>query len=543
LEGGAKIANSGGPETEGLEHGLTADEVLPELNCFFISASRHDRDRVELQLGFDGLLQTSDKRFNYDVDLLIFVPKTLGLREIDESSLLRQEFQSYVRLHTHASNPNSTTAELRVNERLNQLSENPSLENIRLCATEFDAFIRAQIKKIKKEIGRLDRKPEEAITILKEIEDLAQLMGRMRKFLAKISLAGKTAEEFEAGSVERNLLLLNEYLSHDYVHFLVDTHYAALTAPASEQLLASLDRLSREEAETRRHYGLLLEERRGPKSTENFDLYPRRLSLLKKYFHQQLFVEVTGQSRQTKAMIPVYAISAALAASWAIMVQLYQARTIQERVGINSILFITIAILGYVAKDIMKDFFRRYFYKTSSKFFPDFERTLWLRKGGRRQKLGAIREYLRILDSERLPEDLAKARYSASGGDMEEALHEDVLHFRKRVELELSHLETKAEFPWGLREILRFRFDRLLHSMEDAFKTLRLLGPTGGPSIRQGHRVYHIYMAAWIRRTETLGGQATKPAFKSFRITLDKTGVLGCESVKWKKLFGIPSVP
>jgi len=488
-------------------------------------------------------LQTTDRRFQYDVDFLLFIPKSLGVRELEESALLRQDFQSYVRLHTHVSNPNSATGGLRVRERLQQLTENPSLDNVRVFAIEFDGYIRAQIKKVKKEIGRLEKRPEDRPTILLEIEDLAQMMRQMREVFAKSRLEGKIADDFEPHTVDRNLLLLNEYISHDYVHFLVDLHYASLAAPDSGEIMALLDRLSAEESNVRRTYSLLLEERRGPQASNAFDLYPRRVSLLKKYFHKTLFVDVTGKTLQTRLLIPVYSISAALAASWAIMVQLYQAQTIQQRVGINSILFITVAILGYVAKDIMKDFFRRYFYKTSSKFFPDVERTLWVQRGKKRHKLGAIQEYLRIIDSEKLPEDLAKARYSTNGGDMEQSLHEDVLHFRKRVELELSHLETKAEFPWGLREIVRFRFDRLLHSMEDAFKTLHLLGPSGGPSIRQGHRVYHIYLAAWIRRTERVGGQATKPAFKAFRVTLDKSGVLGCESVKWKKLFGIPSVP
>ena len=518
---------------------LGAEELLPELNCFFLSGQRHDRDRIEIQIGFDGLVPESNQEFVYDVDCVVFVPKTLGLLEIDDSQHLRQEFQSYIRLHTHVSNPNNETSLHRVKERLLQLKDKLSLETLRIFAIEFEGYLKGQIKRVKK------RTAGTSIELAQESEATQYLINDFRAILKALGLEGKRANDLERGSIDHDLLLLNEYVSHIYVQYLVETYYACQASGDSGDLIVQSERNMKLETEARQTYHFLIEQRHGPQSSADEEQYPRRLSLLKKYFQKSLFVQVQGESLQTRMLIPVYGISAALAASFAILVQLYQAQTVAQRVGINSIALISVGVAAYVAKDIMKDFFRRYFFTKSSRLFPDYEKKLFLNRFSKKVSLGVIKEYLRTFDSEKLPTDLARARYSGVGGEMEEFLHEDVLHFKKRVVLDLSALDSRQEFPWGMREIVRYRFDRLLTSMEDPFKNLHLLSKTGAPATRQGHRVYHVYFAAWIQHvSSSIDRQPhVKPAFKAFRVTLDKTGVLECKLVDWKKIGGIPQPP
>jgi hypothetical protein len=120
----------------------------------------------------------------------------------------------------------------------------------------------------------------------------------------------------------------------------------------------------------------------------------------------------------------------------------------------------------------MKDVFRKYFYKKSSVLFPDYEKTLFVKRKEKRRRLGQIKEYIRAFDSEKLPPDLQLHRYGGRGGELEQYLHEDIVHFKKRVTLDLRQLETNREFPWGLREILRYRFDRLLISLMPTWRFL-----------------------------------------------------------------------
>ena len=533
-------------EDKGVEASTNMQNDSSLLDCLFISGSRHDRHRIEIQFGFDGLAELNSPAFSYDVDFVLFVPRSLGLLESEELGSLRQDFQSYVRLHTNTSDPKDEGSAQRIKEQLESIKHSPKIDDIRVFAVEFEGFLRAFIKRTKKEIQKVSRGDDLLGQIKSEVESVASFIKEFRELLEKRGVFSKRAEDIPPNSIDHDLVLLNEYISHHYVQFLVGLEFSSRAVPKTEVLCERLVQLEAEEFSFRQNQHFLIEERAVPHSSENEDLYLRRISLLKKYFHKPLYVQITGEGLQRRLLVPVYALSAALAASLMILVQLYQIRSITERVGINSIAIIGLGILAYVAKDIFKELMRRYLYRTGNKWFPDYEKTLHVQKDGYAQvHFGSIKEYLRTLDPEKIPSQLKQARYSHFGGNLEESLYEDILHFKKRVELDLTKLDRNVEFPWGLREILRYRFDRLLPSMEDAFKNLYLVSKTGVGSSRQGHRVYHVYIACWIHQREAKKNpnDGMKPAFKAYRVTLDKSGFLACDSVKWDKKFGIPPIP
>jgi hypothetical protein len=513
-----------------------SDELLPELNCFFLSGARHDRDRIEIQIGFDGLIPKKKGEFSYDVDCVIFCPKTLGLVDVENTDSLRHEFQSYIRLHTHASNPKDVASINRVKERLDKMKSNLSLESLRFFAIEFEGFLKGKIKRVRK------HSLSQAL-LASELESIGHLISELRNVLRARGLEGQDCDLFERKTTDHDLLLLNEYISHIYVQYLVEFYNASRLSPETSEIIPLIESHMRFESEQRTKYQLLSENRHGPQSTPDEEGYARRMSILKKYFQRALFVQVQGETLAHRALIPVYAVSAALAGSWAIGIQMYQVRSLEERISINSITFVSIAIAAYVAKDIMKDIFRRYFLKKSTVLFPDYEKTLLIKRGGKRKKLGQIKEYIRNFDSEVLPPDLQLYRYGARGGELEQQLHEDIVHFKKRVTLDLSQLETNREFPWGMREILRYRFDRLLTSMEDPYKRTHFLSRLGIPGTRQAHRTYHIYVAVWIKHDNEIDPEnPTNPAFKAFKVVLDKTGILDCLQLE-SPVAEIPSVP
>lgn len=514
----------------------STEESLPEFNCFFVTGGRHDKDRIEIQIGFDGIIPQSKGHFVYDVDALVFVPKTLGVTDVPDIATLHADFQSYIRLHTHVTDPKSETSVTRVHDRLRDLKSDLSLEHLRGLAIDLEGYLKAQTK-------RLQKRHIAPGLVSAEIDSVGFLIDDFRSILRARGLEGVRPDKISKG-LDHDLLVLNEYISHVYVQYLSEVYEYIRERPEVSSAADLLDRQLKQEADIRQIYGLLLEERHGPKSTQHEDLYLRRISILKKYFHSPLFVETKSQSLQKKMLIPVYSISAALAASWAIMIQIYQTRSMMERVGINSILLITIGVVAYVLKDLMKDFFRRYFFQTSTKYFPDFERKLFLKTRGKRNRLGKIKEFIRAFDAEKVEPRIRAQRYSNFGGEIEAALNEDVVYFKKRVVLNLGALHMEQEFPFGLREVIRYRFDRLLISMEDPFKQTHLLSSLGTPTTRQAHRVYHVYFAIWIHKKENLAFRdltPVRPAFKAYRITLDKEGILSCKQVPWAQDTPFPN--
>jgi hypothetical protein len=519
------------------------DELESELNCFFISGSRHDKDRIELQFGFDGLVSEAIRDFSYIVDFVLFVPQSLNM--IESPELLRLDIQSYVRLHTHVSNPESETSFPRVQERLTMLKRNLDLNNLHNFAVDFQGFLKGHSKKLrgllKSIVRESDVEPERMNRLMGEMRDVLHILDDFRSILKARHLEHRSSRDFIGERLNHDLILLNEYFSHLYVQYLGDLSAAARGESALAPVVHDIHELAAAEGAEREKSGLMTDERSGSQAV---DMYPRRVGILKKYFQSPLFVRDSTSSLQKRLMLPVYALSAGLAGLFFLMIQLYNARTFEERMGFNSALVLTIAIGAYVVRDISKDLFRAYLFKRSGRWFADEKRTLFLKKNGREFMLGKISEFLRIFDTSRLPPLLKQARYSTEGGELEEELKEDVFHFKKRVKLNLKTLDTNREFPWGFREILRLRMDRYMTHMDDAFKKIYFVSRTGSLAQKQAHRVYILHLAAWVR-ADPKQSEGTKfaPSFKAFQIILDKNGIQSCQQMSWKKDFGIPPTP
>ena len=524
------------------------DDLQAELNCFFVSAGRHDKDRVELQFGFDGLLSSRENEFSYIVDSALFVPKSLNLTDIQ--STIREDIQSYVRLHTHVSNPDSLTSFARVDERLKLLKSDLNTETLRNFAIDFQGFLKANDKKIRAKLRLIGARADEHLvkedleTVRIELKEVEHLLEDFRSILKAKNLEGYLPDDLLDRKLDHDLLLLSEYFSHLFVQYLGDLYAVTVGAPFLEPISEVLKEISAAEARVREKNRFVVDERHGPTSTRDFDLYPRRISILKKYFQSPLFVQESSHSLERRMLIPVYSVAAALAAAFAIMVQLYQARTLEERVGLNSIALISFGVMAYVAKDLLKDWMRKALLKHSNRWLPDESRKLFLVKKKKRVKLGKIGESLKIFDSEKLPEDLKAIRYRSATDRLERELGEDVLHLRKRVTLDLDALETQREFPWGFREIIRIKLDREMTQMDDAFKKMYFVNRQGFPTQKQTHRIYHLHLATWIRaQSNDPLAPMVKPAFKAFLLSIDKTGILSCEPISWEKNGTIPPTP
>ncbi len=522
---------------------MNETKSLPQSNdapghsdVFFISCDRHDKDRIEVQFGFDGLVDSTEKFFNFDIDFVVFSPKTLGLLESQSVESIRAEFQSYFRLHSYVSNPDSEFSVDRVLERLEVLKEDFDVRYLRLFAVELDGYLKGQKRKVRNHLMLYKKKAFSTEGALADLEEVRQVISRFREIPSSFDQATreksqKFCDEFE---------LLNEYASHLYVQFLAMTDSQLKELDASHPIKNKAISLGIEEAAFRAQKSLLLGDMDSSwHHNRKEDLYLRRISSLKKFFHRALFIQVTSNSLERKLFLPVYGVSAALAAAWAVLVQLYATRNLIDRVEINTLAFLSVGVLAYVAKDIMKDSFRRYFYKSGRRWVPDFERRLFAKTHKKNRYIGVIKEYLRFFETQELRDAIIKERYNVEGGEVERALGEDVVHFKKKVSLDLTNMDYDDQFPWGLREILRMRLDHLTVSMEDAHKRLPILYSTGQIEERLGRRLYHIYVVAQIR-ARGKGAADFSSSVKAFRVILDKNGIIQTTQIPWNTLVHQP---
>ncbi len=525
------------------------EDLQAELNCFFITAKRHDKDRVEVQFGFDGLMIGNTPQFSYITNAALFVPKSLGL--VDFEKKIRDDIHSYVRLHTHVSNPKSSTSLTRVEERLRILRADPSAKHFQDFAIDFQGFLKASDKKIRLKLNKLARRKfnqegdaEKLADTYQELQDVVSLVGEMRALESDFLNPKSPLSSFD--QIKKDFELLEEYISHIIVQYLGDLFDTAKNVLGMEALANELKTYSRREALYRKSKNFFRLRKTALNYSQMLEQYPRRIAMLKKYFQRPLYIQDTIVTLENRLLIPVYAMAAAMAASWAIMVQLYQVQTVGERVGINTIAFITVAVFGYVAKDLLKDFMRKKLMTTGSKWLPTESRKLFLEKGKKKPVLlGRIGETFTLIPSGNLHPELLSARYSAHEGSIskiERSLGEDVLSIKKMVTLNLEHLDNTAEFPWGFREVVRIRLDRFMTQMDDPEREYYFLGKNALPQKIKTHRIYHLHLFTWIQTKQNPNlDTPIKAIFKAFLLTVDKTGILSCKPLEWEKALPPPT--
>ena len=498
------------------------------MNFFFASATRHDSDRVELQIGFDGEVQ-SQNICDFEVNTQFMLPTSLGLSENFDIEAFKSQMQSNLRLHTHAGNPQSPTKLARVKERLELLSHHLSEESLKFFALEIEAFLKYEIKSLKKQI-RIVRAFKNN-DLFDHLLDTRDLIEDYRKLLKQRHLMGKSARDFPFDSFDHDLLLLDEYISHLYVSLLSHLKYYCEITNDGAHLLDTIPNLAKKEADHRKYLGYFLQIDGVKNAEAEEEHYLRRASLLKKYFQKILFVRANLKSRESRLLIPVYGLSAAIAAAFALTVQTYQMSRQAQNIGIGTFAFVTVAVFAYVVKDIMKDYARKFFFTRSQKYFPDYKIHLSYSQNSHQRFLGNVEEFIRLSSVEELPSVVRELRYSIRDSDLEPEVEEDVVEYKKIYKLNLKSLELKEHYHWGIREVLRIRVDRFTTSMDDPTKMLHLLRPDGSIESHLGHRVYFIHIAVAIRPLNHFASSELG-TLKLFRVKMDKTGILGVESIK-----------
>jgi hypothetical protein len=501
---------------------------------FNVKCERHDKDRIEIKIDYDGVVKEQKGDFDFDIDFLLFCPRNLGLTELDSIDILKNEFQSYFRLHSFGGLSAKNISAQYLLTKVSEMNKEIRTDAMKSLAMELDSYLKYQRKSFKKLIKKFKKDSLNIDIVFSALSEVESVINSLRNLLDtqevyKFALKSHAPRT----NIHRELFLVNEYISHTYVQLLVLLHDSSQELDDSHPLKERVRKMIQAESKIREQYELYVIglERNAPNVLKE-DFYLRRMSLLKKYFHRPLQVQTSIRYLENRLLIPVYAMSAALAACWAIMVQLYAVDSTLQRVGINTIAFMTVGIIAYVAKDLMKDFFRKYLFKRSRQWFPDFEKKLFIKRGEKFEYFGVGKEFIRAFDSSALPDNLQKQRYKGEVGAIENFLGEDVLHYRKRLTISPKSFPTEDELPWGFREIIRYRIDRLMVSMEDAYKKLPLLTSEGDIVLKEGRRIYQLHLVVQIRIRDILSNNQSVLT-KAFRVSADKNGVISCYQFSW----------
>ncbi len=523
--------------------------------------SLHDHHNIEIKTVSEISLAPS----LVETDIFLFVPKNFELAGMGKEELIK-DFRSRIRLAIPVTGDQGAAAlelamkNLRAHltrlERAEKLGE-PGLDfNHELCeevleaAKDLSAVIGETLKHKSAEHSRQFMLSHTLMTLTQAaVAGLEQLRENTRTAAEKMELIRTTIDSKlqASGAI---LTFLDEYTSQLYVNYLstIRSELARTPTPkACENELAYsqarartesfLDELQAKEAKYRAKFGL----RCGDEESE-LDRERRlvRLSHLKKFFQSKTFIDVTREKAAKKVSESTATVGTAVAAFVAATIERFS-RTEVGDAAFSGLALLCFGVILYVLRDRMKDWAKQRFTEKALQFLPDFEQKLIAKQ----KKIGRVREWFRVLKAKDVPLDVLAIRRSGSTSEMEKRLPEDVFHCRKIQEVNASTLVEDGQ-PAPSRALLentRVNFDRYLKFMDDPFKELADLDPSGRFLLSKSHRVYHFYIC--VRTTSGPVDPSLKGKIgvsqvprsqrhtntQLYRVVIDKNGVVRLENV------------
>lgn len=537
-------------------------QLTPESSSGFASSvvSLHDHHNVEVKT----VSELSATHSLVETDIYLFVPKNFELSGHGKGELVK-DFRSRVRLAVPVGGEQGAQAlddaldtlqyqlqSLAAAEKSGEINDDLNhavCEEVLETAKDISAVLAETIKHRMAENTRrflishsLMSIPSSALAgleqLIVDVNATAELMKKLR-----------SAIESEQKSAKAILTFLDEYMSHLYVQYLgsIRIELARISAPRGTETdfgysqgrnkaVELLNSHQEIEARHRQKFGVKVD------NESDLDREHRlvRLSHLKKFFQSKTFVDITRQQPAAKISESTATIGTAFAAVIAAMLDFY-GRSATSHVAMQGVFFIMFGVILYVFRDRMKDHAKTLFHKKALQFLPDFEQKLVAKD----VNIGRVKEWFSLLKSKDAPLDVLARRRAAASTELERRLPEDVFHCRKIQEVDASSLSQsgKANYSRALYENTRINFERYLKHMDDAFKDLTDLDPSGQFLSARSHRVYHFYlcvktitgpmdksMGAKLRPMTGLRETASTQTLL-YRIVLDKSGLVRLEEL------------
>jgi len=523
-----------------------------DYNSFFIVGGKHDKDRFELQLGFDGLGTEELNKFSYDVCFMMFTPKIMGMNSLSQLEEFQQDIKSYLRLHSNTADPKKELDFDRAQELLSSLKSEKTWESLRLFGVECLALLKTQYRRGKRTIWQNEFSIEILKKIVHDFELSQRILTEFRTYLKERNLHRKELKEFSVGSLNYELIMLNEILSHQFrqslgklVQFLKkNENYTQVRSDIKKLLDDEIESLSSFPTEAEKILENTPSEDDDLDEQSRYESYVYRMSLLKKYFQKPLFLQTKKHNLEGRLLIPVYAIAAVLAATWAVIIQYIYFKSFGSVEQIAA--FALIGISAYVVKDLMKYFVRKSFMAKGSEWMPQKKYDLLFHSRRKNiRKIGQITEYFKSFHSSDISDELKSIRYTNNFNRyVEENLDEDIIQIKKTVKTNSLLKKIFKGQPWGIREIIRIRFDRYLGFLDDPIKTIHSLTKDLKIQKIEVHRQYEVHIMTWIHPSNISKEEIkNQTKFRGFKIKIDKNGVVGSETLSWDKDAPPPLYP
>lgn len=481
-----------------------------------LNVKRHDRYQVELKVAYP--LVGKGRRKEYEFDLYLFAPLSLGVRRENYSKdQFYADLQSYLRLTT----PEVALHEFRDGEesphaKLRAVMESAAFreggappKNYEPAVKLYCSILKGAVRGECWAILQLDDEEERErrlARLVEELEDVTRTYRGLRPFVEQEGVAQRSTDVYDFGDEWLSLLI------EDYGYWLVeDLRGKGVGLAATRPLRRFID----EEVRYR--------EARGYPSVTDEDgdneLPIFRRGVLKKFIASILFLRTEVRTEGAFLREVMFGVAAALAMIFATAV----AFATQTIYGALTPAFFVALVVSYIFKDRLKELLRSFFQKRIRGFLFD-QRTKVEDADGR--PVGECRESFNFVDERRLPAKVRELRDTQYITNIEGRWRgEQVMIYRKRMKLDAKAVD--ATYPDydvpGITDIMRLRVTEFLSRMDDPTKELFVMDDEGYQRIK-GVRVYYLNLIVQLRgdgRTMLL----------RYRVVLTRRGIKRIEQV------------
>lgn len=495
-----------------------------------IKLSRHDDHNLELKSSFYFL----DKKIKADLDLFLFVPKTVHLKSWSKAEIT-SDFFSRQRLsvpHNEEVKKDDLFLKIQFLKKIiedltlsksSSESDGLSHELVVLCRSlgaYLGEAVKAGLRQVSKELFLIYSRIHKSQIVDSNYNQLSEKLKQVKILVEQLREVTNSPQALNIPVVQ----LLEQYIHHLFVESLAnlkDEHERLkISFPLPSSITFRIDRdnfsekikslLNQENYYQDKYHTSLKEMTEKSKS----ELLIVRLGQMKKFFQSDMFINVSKKHTLARFVEPASAVAAAFAALIYGVAQYYsQPGAMGYSLGGVSIILIWVAL--YVIRDRLKDHGKAYLTEKISSFLPDAEENL----DAENNAIGKIKEWFRIIPDSQIPEKTRKMRKSACVSEAEGFLPEDVIHFKRS--FTLKGLKSSDGARLSLQENLRINLERYLKYLDDPQKEICLLNEEGDFSRIISNKVYYFYLVVNLGFEDDL----LQDKNEIYRITLNKQGI------------------
>ncbi len=484
-----------------------------------IQTKIHDKFSIEFKVGFSGT--EGVKVDHFDVNSWIFIPNGL---DINKATYSKERFYADMKSNVRLLTPAFTLKQmvegdgaplLHVKKALDAALSAPSEEYTQELEFQLKLFGSIFKSSIRNESADIIKHPDDAGIKERCMAYAADVTRVLQCYRRLFDPAGSINDK----DIRSNFSFADEFMSHQLeirTMKIIKAIHNANQPGVSDAFRVLADMLFEEKAyKTNKGYSHVIID-----DKDNNRRLLHRHSLLKKYIESALFLKAnTTQDGQA-----VKQISFSLAAGLAMMVYLLITMPFQKYLGNYPSLIFFILVLFYILKDRIKELTRWLFaYQLKDKYYDN--KTVVNIKD---RKVGWIKEGMDFITDDKVPANVLKMRNRNTLEADNHLFDERIILYRKRVEIDNNVLRNQYNYDFrGINDIIRYHINYLTKKMDNPVHHLDCLDELRQLTTVEADRVYvlcFVMQFKWENQVE----------YKTFRVTLNRDGILGISSEEVK---------